>query len=88
MSLKLVDTLSATGVDNSKIVDSSGGKNRKLDNSDFTKPMRRAEEPSFLTPNTRLAFTKLRKCLLRPQSFDISTLSTIFELKLMPLAPP
>ena len=47
------DTLPTTGVDNSKVVRSSSRNEGKSAKSDFTKPMRRAEEPSFLTLNTR-----------------------------------
>ena len=49
--------LPATAVDDSEVVGSSGGNEGKSAKSDFTKPVRRAEEPSFLTPDTRLAFT-------------------------------
>ena len=51
--------LQATGVDNSKVVRSSSRNERKLAKSDFTKPVRGAEEPSFLTPNGRQIFTQL-----------------------------
>ena len=50
---KLASALPATGVDNSKVVGSSGRKNRKLAKSDFTTPACRAEKPSFLTLDTR-----------------------------------
>ena len=50
----------ATGVEDSKDIGSSGGNKRKLAKSDFTKPVHRAEKPSFLTFNTRRAFTQLR----------------------------
>ena len=53
----LVSAILANGIDNSKVVGSSGGNDKKSAKSDFTKPVRRAEESSFLTPNTRQAFT-------------------------------
>ena len=60
ISPQLTGALPATGVDNSEIVGSSGGNEGKSAKSDFTKPMRGAEEPSFLTPTTRQAFTQLK----------------------------
>ena len=51
------DTLPVTGIDNSKVVGNSGGNDKKSAKFDFTKPVHRAEEPSFLTPNTKQAFT-------------------------------
>ena len=59
------DALPATAVDNSKIDGTSVGNERKSTKSDFTKPMRRAEEPSFLTPNARQAFTQLRQAFTK-----------------------
>ena len=50
------DTLPATAVDNSEVIESNGRNIEKSAKSDFTKPVRIAEEPSFLTPNTRRAF--------------------------------
>ena len=47
------DASLTTSVDNSKLLGSSGGNNEKLAKSNFTKPIHRVEEPSFLTPNTR-----------------------------------
>ena len=38
-----------TSVDDSKVVCNSGRNNRKSAKSDFIKPVRRAEESSFLT---------------------------------------
>ena len=49
-------TLPAIAVDNSEVIGSSGRNERKSAKSDFTKPMRKAEEPSFLTPDARWAF--------------------------------
>ena len=46
-------TLLATGIDNSKVVGNSRENDKKLAKSDFTKPMRRAEKSSFLTPNAK-----------------------------------
>ena len=56
-SPKPAGALPATSVDNSKVVRSSDKNEGKLAKSDFTKPMRRVEEPSFLTPDVRRAFT-------------------------------
>ena len=53
--------LLATAVDNSEVVGSSGRNEKKSAKSDFTKPMRRAKEPSFLTLDARQAFTQLRQ---------------------------
>ena len=53
MSPQPADALPATTVDDSKVIRSSGGNERKLAKSDFTKPIRRAEKPSFLTPYAR-----------------------------------
>ena len=53
--------LPATSLDDSKIVGSGGGNNKKSARSDFTKPMHGTEKPSFLTPNTRQAFIQLRQ---------------------------
>ena len=55
------DALPATAVDDSEVVGSSGGNEGKSAKSDFTKPVRGAEEPSFLTPDARRAFTQLRQ---------------------------
>ena len=52
--------LPGAGVDDSKVVGSSGGNNRKSAKSDFTKPMRIAEESNFLTLDAGQAFTQLR----------------------------
>ena len=52
-SLKSAGALPATGVDNSKVVRNSGRNVGKSAKSDFTKPVREAEEPSFLTPDAR-----------------------------------
>ena len=60
MSPQPTSALPATDVDNSKFVDSSGRNDRKLAKSDFIKPVRRVEKPSFLTLDTRQAFTQLR----------------------------
>ena len=52
--------LPGTGVDNSKVVKSSGRNDGKSAKSDFTNPVCGAEKPSFLTSNARQAFTQLR----------------------------
>ena len=64
-SLQLTGALPATAVDDCKIIRSSGRNEGKLAKSDFTKPVRRAEEPSFLIPNARRAFTQLRQAFIR-----------------------
>ena len=64
-SLQPAGILPATAVDNSKVVGNNGGNERKSAKSDFTKPVRGAEEPSFLTPNTRRAFTQLRQAFTK-----------------------
>ena len=56
-SLQLAGALPATGVDDSEVVRNSGGNKGKSAKSDFIKPMRGAEEPSFLSSNARRAFT-------------------------------
>ena len=45
--------LPATAVDDSEVIENSGENKGKLAKSDFTKPVRGAEELSFPTPNTR-----------------------------------
>ena len=65
--------LPATAVDDSEVVGSSGGNEGKSAKSDFTKPVRRAEKPSFLTPDARRAFTQLRQVFTKAsilQHFD------------------
>ena len=62
--------LPATAVDDSEVVGSSGGNEGKSAKSDFTKPVRRVEEPSFLTPNTRQAFTQLRQAFTEAPIFQ------------------
>ena len=57
--------LLATVVDDSEVVGSSGGNEGKLAKSDFTKPVRRVEELSFLTPDARQAFTQLRQAFTK-----------------------
>ena len=60
-SLQPTGPLPATSVDDSKIVANSDRNKRKLAKSDFTKPVCKAEEPSFLTSDARQAFTQLRQ---------------------------
>ena len=57
MSPKLASALPATSVNDSEVVSSSGGNNKKLAKSNFTKPMYKVKKSSFLTPNARQAFT-------------------------------
>ena len=52
-SLQPAGVLPATGVNNSKVISSSGGNDGKLAKSDFTKPLRGVEDPSFLTLNAK-----------------------------------
>ena len=58
-------TLSASAVDDSEVVESSSENEGKSAKSDFTKPVRGAEEPSFLTPDARRAFTQLRQAFTK-----------------------
>ena len=60
-SSQAASALPATSVDNSKIVGSSDRNKGKSAESDFIKPMRGAEEPSFLILDARQAFTQLRQ---------------------------
>ena len=53
VSSQPANALLATCVDNSQVVGSICRNNRKLVKSDFTKLMRRAEKPSFLTFDAR-----------------------------------
>ena len=55
-SPQLVSTLPDTSIDDSKVVGSSSKNDKKSAKSDFTKPLRRAEEPSFLVSNTKQTF--------------------------------
>ena len=55
--LQLTSALPVTGIDKSKIVGSSSENDEKSTESDFTKPLQRAEELSFLTLNTRQVCT-------------------------------
>ena len=64
-SFQPASALLATSVDDSKVVGSSSKNKGKLDKSDFTKPVRGAEEPSFLTPDARQAFTQLRQAFTK-----------------------
>ena len=69
----LVDTLPAIGIDDSEVVENSGRNEGKSAKSDFIKPIRGGEEPSFLTPNTRQVFTQLRQAFTKariPRHFD------------------
>ena len=59
IGLQPVGALLATSIDDSKVVGSSGRNDRKLAKSDFTKPMQRAKELSFLTLDARQVFTQL-----------------------------
>ena len=52
-SLYPASALLATGVDDSKVVRTNDENDRKLVKSDFTKPICRAKDSSFLTPDAR-----------------------------------
>ena len=60
-----VAALTSTSIDDSKVVSSSGKNNRKSAKSDFTKPVRRIEKPSFQTSNTKQTFTQLRQAFTK-----------------------
>ena len=59
-SLLLTGILPTTGIDDSKVVRSRGRNDKKSAKSDFSKPLHKVEEPSFLTLDTRRVFTELR----------------------------
>ena len=50
---QLAGVLSATVIDDNEDINNSGRNDEKSAKSDFIKPIRRAKEPSFLTPNAR-----------------------------------
>ena len=52
MSAQPANALPATGINNSKVVESSGRNDRKSAKSDFTKSVRGVKEPSFLSLNS------------------------------------
>ena len=73
MGLQPAGLLPATGIDDNKIVESDGGNEGKSAKSDFTKPIRRAEEPSFLALDARQIFTQLGQVFTKApilQHFD------------------
>ena len=73
-SPQLTGTLLATNIDNSKVISSSSRNDRKSAKADFIKPMYRVEEPSFLTFDTRQAFTQLKQAFTKVpilQYFDL-----------------
>ena len=83
-----VGALPDTSVDNSKIVGYNAGNKGKSAKSDFTKPVRGAEETSFLTLDARRAFTQLRQAFTEApilQHFDSSPIS---ESRPTPLSMP
>ena len=53
--------LLTTAIDNSEVIGSSSGNERKSAKSNFTKLVHGVEKPSFLTFNARRAFTQLRQ---------------------------
>ena len=61
--------LPATAVDDSEVVGSSRENEGKSAKSDFIKPVRGAEEPSFLTPEARRAFIQLRQAFTEAPIF-------------------
>ena len=62
---QLADALPATAVDDNEVIRSSSRNERKSAKSDFIKPVHRVEEPSFLTPDARWAFTQLRQAFTK-----------------------
>ena len=74
-SLQPADTQPATAFDDSEVIGNSGENERKSAKSDFTKLVRRAEKPSFLTLDARQAFTQLR------QVFTKASILRHFDLK-------
>ena len=81
MSLQSAGTLPVTVVDDSEIVRSSGRNKRKSAKSNFTKPMRGAEEPSFLTLNARHAFTQLKQTFTKALIFRHFDLEQHIQIK-------
>ena len=84
-SLQPASILPATAVDDSEVIRNSVGNEGKLAKSDFTKPVRKVEKHSFLTLDTRQAFTQLRQAFNKApilQHFDSSALS-----KSRPISP-
>ena len=61
MSSQPIVTLAVIGIDNSNVIGSSSGNDRKLAKSNFTKPIYRTEKPSFLTFNTSQALNQLKQ---------------------------
>ena len=73
MSLKPIGAIPAPGIDDSEVIGSSGGNNRKSAKSDFIKHVCGVEEPSFLTLDIRRAFNQLRQAFTETlilQHFD------------------
>ena len=61
--------LLATAIADSEVIRSSGRNEEESPKSDFTKHMRRVEEPSFLTPDARQVFTQLRQEFIKAPIF-------------------
>ena len=73
ISPKVAGTPPIISIDNTKVINSSSGNDKKLTKSDFTKPVYKAEKPSFLTPNIRQTFIQLRQAFTEAsivQHFD------------------
>ena len=74
-SLLPAGALPATVVDNNKVVSSRSKNDEKSAKSDFTNPMCRAEEPGFLTPDSKQAFTQFMQMFTKAlisKSFDFN----------------
>ena len=69
VSSQLASALPATGVDNSEVISNSCKNNRKSIKSDLTKPVYRAEEPSFLISDIKQAFTQLKQAFAEAPIF-------------------
>ena len=80
-SPKLAGALPATAVDDSEVVESSVRNEGKSAKSDFTKPVYRAEEPSFPTRNARRAFTQLRQAFTEAPIFRHFDLECYIRIK-------
>ena len=61
MGSQPIITLAVIGIDNSNVIGSSDGNDRKLVKSNFTKPIYRIEKPSFLTFNASQTLNQLKQ---------------------------
>ena len=76
------DALSATSIDNSEVVRNSSKNEGKLAKSDFTKPMRRVEESSFLTTDAQQAFTQLGQAFIEAPILRHFDLERYIQIKI------